>query len=220
MTRANVLSRWILSNAVLAALVFFCVGRANLPMFWAYLAVFATATLVAAIVVDLELSKERSSPGDIGLDPFGGKGISVLFLATIVLAALDVGQFHWTETFNFSVQAIALVLVAILLSVQAWAMTVNPFFSTAIRVQTERGHRVVTHGPYRVIRHPGYFAMLFNLPVSAIALGSYIALIPAILCSVIVLTRTFREDQFLREELPGYPAYMMMVRYRLFPGLW
>ncbi len=220
MTRANILSRWILSIAVLAAVVFLCVGSANLPMLWAHLAVFATATLVAAIVVDPELSKERSSPGDIGLDPFGGKGISVLFLATIVLAALDVGQFHWTESIDSFAQTIALVLVAIFWSLQTWAMTVNPFFSTAIRVQAERGHRVITRGPYRIVRHPGYFAMLFNLPASAIALGSYIALIPAILCSAIVLTRTFREDRFLREELPGYPAYMMMVRYRLFPGLW
>ncbi len=220
MTRANVLSRWILSNAVLAALVFFCVGRANLPMFWAYLAVFATATLVAAIVVDLELSKERSSPGDIGLDPFGGKGISVLFLATIVIAALDVGRLHWTQGIDSCAQAIALVLVAIFLSLQTWAMTVNPFFSTAIRMQAERGHRVITHGPYRIVRHPGYFAMLFNMPATAIALGSIVAIIPAILSSVIVLRRTIREDRFLREELPGYPAYMLMVRYRLFPGLW
>ena len=220
MTRANALFRWVLLNAALATLTFLCAGSLNLPMLWAYLVVFAALTFVAAFVIDPELFKERSNPGDIGLDPFSGKGISILFLATIALAALDVGRLHWTQSIAHLTQTIALVFVALLLSLQTWAMAVNPFFSTAIRVQTERGHRVVTQGPYCVIRHPGYFAILFNMPATAIALGSYTALIPAILCSVIVLRRTYREDRFLRQELPGYPGYMMMVRYRLFPGLW
>jgi len=220
MTRANALFRWLLLNAALATLALLCAGGLNLPMLWSYLAVFAAATLVAAFVLDPKLLHERSNPGDIGLDPFSGKGIGFLYIATIAVAALDAGRFHWTRSIDPSAQAIALGFVALLFSLQTWAMAVNPFFSSAIRVQPERGHRVVTHGPYRAIRHPGYFAMLLNLPATAIALGSHAALIPAILCSVIILRRTFREDRFLREELPGYPAYMMMVRYRLFPGLW
>jgi protein-S-isoprenylcysteine O-methyltransferase Ste14 len=220
MTRTNALFRWLLLNAALATLALSCAGSLNLPMLWSYLAVIAAVTLVAAFVVDPGLFKERSNPGDIGLDPFSGKGISVLFLATIALAALDVGRFHWTRNIVHPTQTIALAFVALFLSLQTWAMAVNPFFSSAIRVQTERGHHLITRGPYRVVRHPGYFAMLFNMPVTAIALGSYVALIPVILCSVIVLRRTSREDEFLREELPGYPAYMIMVRYRLFPGLW
>jgi protein-S-isoprenylcysteine O-methyltransferase Ste14 len=220
MTRANALFRWLLLNAALSTLTFLCAGTMHLPMLWSYLAVFAAVTCVAAFTVDPELLKERSDPADIGLDSFSGKGISVLFLATVALAALDVGRFHWTRSIVHSTQTIALAFVALFLSLQTWAMAVNPFFSSAIRLQTERGHRVVTHGPYRVIRHPGYFAMVFNMPATAIALGSYVALIPAILCSFIVLRRTLREDRFLREELPGYPAYVMMVRYRLFPGLW
>jgi len=117
-------------------------------------------------------------------------------------------------------QVTALTVVAVLLGLITWAMAVNPYFSCAVRLQSERGHHVISHGPYRFVRHPGYAAMLFSVPGSAIALGSYVALVPGVLCSIIILRRTFREDRFLREELPGYPAYMMRVRYRLFPGLW
>lgn len=220
MTRANALFQWVLMNLAIAGLAFMCAGTLALLALRSYLAVFATVTLVAAFVVDPELLEERSNPGDIGLDPFSGKGISFLFLTTIAVAALDSGRFHWTQSIGHPTQMIALAFVALLLSLQSWAMTINPFFSTAIRLQHERGHRVITGGPYRVIRHPGYLAMLFILSATAIALGSYVALIPAILCSFIVLRRTLREDQFLREHLPGYPDYSLMVRYRLFPGLW
>jgi protein-S-isoprenylcysteine O-methyltransferase Ste14 len=220
MTRANALFRWLLLNAALATLALLCAGSLNLRMLWAYLVVFAVLTLVAAFVVDSELFKERSNPGDIGLDPISGKGISVLLLATIAFAALDAGRFHWTRIIPHLTQAIALALVAVLLGLQTWAMTVNPFFSSAIRIQTERGHHLITRGPYRVIRHPGYFAMFFSTPATAIALGSAIALVPALLCSVVILRRTIHEDRFLRDQLTGYAGYMLMVRYRLFPGLW
>jgi protein-S-isoprenylcysteine O-methyltransferase Ste14 len=220
MTRANAIFRWILLNTVLATLSLLCAGRMNLPMLWAFLAIFASVTLVAAFVVDPELLKERSNPGHCGLDPLSGKSIGLLFLATVDVAALDAGRFHWTRSIPHLTHAIALALVAVLLLLQTWAMTVNPFFSSAIRVQTERGHHLITRGPYRVVRHPGYFAMLFSTPATAIALGSTIALVPALLCSIVILRRTIHEDRFLRDQLAGYAGYMLIVRYRLFPGLW
>jgi protein-S-isoprenylcysteine O-methyltransferase Ste14 len=207
-------------NLAITGLAFLCGGTLVLPALRAYLALFAAFTLLAAFVVDPELLQERSNPGDIGLDPFSAKGISFLFLTTIAFAALDAGRFHWTGTIAHPVQMIALAFVALLMSLQAWAMMVNPFFSTAIRLQSERGHRVITRGPYRFIRHPGNFAMLFNMPATAIALGSYVALVPALLCSLVILRRTLHEDRFLKERLAGYAGYMLMVRYRLFPGLW
>lgn len=220
MTRTKPLLRWFLVNIALAALGFLCAGRIELPMLSAYLAMYAAITLVASIVVDLELLQERTKPGDSGLDPIDGKGIGILFFATVAVAALDIGRFHWTQGMERTTQAIALTLVAVLLGLIAWAMSVNPFFSSEVRLQRERGHHVISRGPYRFVRHPGYAAMFFSVPGSAIALGSYAALIPGVLCTIIILRRTFCEDLFLREELPGYPAYMMRVRYRLFPGLW
>lgn len=220
MTRTKPLLRWLFVNIALTALAFLCAGTIELPTLWAYLAMYAAITLVASIVVDPELLQERTLRGDSGLDPIGGKGIGILFFVTVDVAALDIGRFHWTQGIEGTTQAVAFTLVAVLLGLITWAMAVNPFFSSAVRLQSERGHHVISRGPYRFVRHPGYVAMLLSVPGSAIAIGSYVALVPGVLCSIIILRRTFREDRFLREELPGYPAYMMRVRYRLFPGLW
>lgn len=220
MTRANALFRWILLNAVLAALAFICAGTLNLPALWSYLAVFAGATFVAALVVDRQLLRERSNPAHTGLDPISGKSIGLLFFGTVIVAALDMGRFKWTHAITFPTQATGLVFEALFMALQLWAMAVNPFFSSVIRLQTDRGHRLITCGPYRFVRHPGYFAMLFIMPATAIALGSVIALLPALLCCLVILRRTLHEDCFLRDGLAGYAGYMLMVRYRLFPGLW
>jgi protein-S-isoprenylcysteine O-methyltransferase Ste14 len=101
-----------------------------------------------------------------------------------------------------------------------WAMVVNRFFSPAIYVQTERGHQVVSSGPYRLIRHPGYLAMALIVGFAAVALGSWWALLPAGGYAVLILNRAAREDRFLQAELPGYRDYAKRVRYRLLPGIW
>jgi protein-S-isoprenylcysteine O-methyltransferase Ste14 len=99
-------------------------------------------------------------------------------------------------------------------------MTANAFFSKVVRLQAERGHAVVTGGPYRYVRHPGYAGTtLFEL-TSPIALGSPWAMVPALLVITLTMMRTIREDQTLREELEGYDDYAQDVPYRLIPGLW
>jgi hypothetical protein len=92
--------------------------------------------------------------------------------------------------------------------------------SPALRIQTERGHSVITRGPYRIVRHPGYFAMLVAVPASALAVGSWLALIPAFAFSAVIVRRTTLEDRYLRQVLPGYLGYADSVCYRLLPGIW
>lgn len=99
-------------------------------------------------------------------------------------------------------------------------MVVNRFFSTAIRIQTDRAHQVVSRGPYAVVRHPGYLGMIVAAPASVLALGSWWALAPALAYSALVARRVATEDHFLHERLDGYPAYATRVRYRLIPGVW
>ncbi len=220
MTRMKSIFRWFLANTTLATVAFLSAGRTNLPMVRAYIATFSVITLIAALIVDPQLFEERSNPGDIGLDPFSGTGITIFFLSTVAVAAMDAGRFHWTQVITYQTQATALAFVAFFMCLQVWTMAVNPFFSSVIRLQTDRGHQPITRGPYRLIRHPGYFAMLFNMPAIAVALGSAIALVPAVIGSLVILRRTIHEDRFLRNELAGYAGYMLMVRYRLIPGLW
>jgi protein-S-isoprenylcysteine O-methyltransferase Ste14 len=87
----------------------------------------------------------------------------------------------------------------------------NPFFSPVVRLQSDRGHRVIESGPYKYMRHPGYFAMLISVSASAIAIGSLVALIPAIAFVWVICKRTRIEDQFLKTNLPGYAEYTERV---------
>jgi protein-S-isoprenylcysteine O-methyltransferase Ste14 len=97
---------------------------------------------------------------------------------------------------------------------------VNPFFEPGVRIQTERHQRVIDAGPYRFVRHPGYFSALLLFFGMALALESFWALAPAALASAFVVLRTSWEDRLLRAELAGYGDYSRRVRWRLFPGVW
>ncbi|MGB9866501.1 MAG: methyltransferase family protein [Bacillota bacterium] len=101
-----------------------------------------------------------------------------------------------------------------------WAKFVNQFFSTVVRLQTERGHHVVDRGPYGFVRHPGYLGGILMAISSPVVLGSYWALVPAAAVTVLILVRTCLEDRTLHGELPGYEEYTRRVRYRILPSVW
>ena len=102
----------------------------------------------------------------------------------------------------------------------SWALVANRFFSTVVRMQAERGHTVVSSGPYAVVRHPGYSTAAICYLAMSIILGAYWAIIPAMVTIVLLVIRTILEDRTLRAELPGYEAYTHRTRYRLIPGIW
>jgi len=101
-----------------------------------------------------------------------------------------------------------------------WAMLVNSFFSAAVRIQAERGHSVIQHGPYRIMRHPSYTGGILGYLANPVMLNSLWALIPSVLAALIIILRTRREDLTLQEELPGYREYTQRTRFRLLPGIW
>lgn len=219
MSRTLPLARWLLSTSVLAGVLLLCAGRTDIPMLKAYLAVFAGLGLATALAAEPSLDGERRKPGPAVIDPGSRLIASLLFLATVIIAALDAGRFHWS-TLSDQIQMAALAALILTAGLQEWAMAANPFFSTAIRIQSDRRHGLVTRGPYRFVRHPGYLAMAIFMPATALMLGSVIALIPALSYSALILHRTVREDRFLKATLPGYAGYAGAVCYRLIPGLW
>jgi protein-S-isoprenylcysteine O-methyltransferase Ste14 len=140
-------------------------------------------------------------------------------LAIPILAALDDGRYHWSHLPWWGCVLGYILLITGMVGL-TWAQSVNRFFEPSVRIQTDRGHRVIDTGPYAIIRHPGYaFGYLFFLGIP-LALGSLWALIPAILTGLLLVVRTVWEDRTLREELPGYREYAQRVRYRLVPGVW
>src|SRR5262245_10012236 len=206
--------------ALLGALLFGGAGRWDLPLFWAYLGVWAAAVLAGAFVADPTLARERLRPGPGGRDYLTVVVLTPLWLGQHVVAGLDVGRSHWSDTVPLAVQVLALVAVAAALAVTVWAVAVNRFFSSVIRIQADRGHRLVTGGPYRYVRHPAYAAAPFLLVGGGLALGSWLAALVGLLLVLPILRRTAREDRTLREQLEGYAGYAQRVRYRLLPGVW
>jgi protein-S-isoprenylcysteine O-methyltransferase Ste14 len=140
-------------------------------------------------------------------------------LAIPIVAALDDGRFHW-----FHLPWWGCVLGYVLLTVGmvgvTWAEAVNKFFEPSVRIQTDRGHRVIDVGPYAIVRHPGYVSGFFVFIGMPLCLGSLWALIPAVLLCMLLVVRTIWEDQTLRKELVGYDEYAQRVRFRLIPGVW
>jgi protein-S-isoprenylcysteine O-methyltransferase Ste14 len=140
-------------------------------------------------------------------------------LISWIIAGLD-ERFGWTPDLPDSIQIIALCLIFLGLMVSSWAMVVNRFFSSHVRIQTDRGHTVVSSGPYRVVRHPGYAGGVVAWIFAPVFFSSYWVAIPSIVVIVLTIIRTLLEDRTLQEELPGYREYTERVHYRLLPGIW
>jgi protein-S-isoprenylcysteine O-methyltransferase Ste14 len=149
--------------------------------------------------------------------------LGLIFLPAIfaipIVAALDDGRYHWSDP-PWWVCVVGYALMFTGMAGLTWAQSANKFFEPSVRIQTDRGHKVIDTGPYAIIRHPGYaLGYLFFLGIP-LALGSFWALVPAVLLALPLVLRTIWEDQTLREELAGYQEYTQRVRHRLIPGVW
>lgn len=211
------------SFAVMAGILFASAGRWDLPMFWVYLAVMIVPSMLSLLLLyqrSPDLIKERLRPGPGEQDRLT-VGVLLLTLATHWgIAGLDVGRFHWSGVMPLAVQLAGLLGYAVGIGLLVWATLVNRFFSSAVRIQTDRGQYVVTTGPYQYVRHPGYSGGILFFLCSGLALGSWWSILPILLAVAAVIRRTRLEDRMLQEGLRGYRDYAQHVRYRLVPGLW
>lgn len=210
-------TNWAILTALLAGGLLLAAGTTRIPTLRAYVAVFSVLLLFTMLAVDPGLAHERAHPQAGGQDARGRFATGFLFLTTVGFAAVDVGRLHESNTVPPMLSVISLIAFAADLSLQIWAMIVNPFFSPVIRIQAARGHHVIMRGPYRSLRHPGYLAMLIAIPASAIAIGSWLALIPAAGFCAVIVRRAGREDEFLKRNLPDFIDYTKHVRGGLFP---
>jgi protein-S-isoprenylcysteine O-methyltransferase Ste14 len=214
----KLLARWATITISISLLLFVAAGTTQIPSLRNYLVTLSVFLVITMLAVDPGLAKERSRTFDQEGTP-GRFAAGASFLATLALAALDVGRLHWFHAVPVETRLGSLFLFAAANAIQMWAMIVNPFFSPDIRLQPERGHRLVNSGPYRFVRHPGYLAMLVSVPASGLAIGSWLALVPAAAFCRVILKRVAAEDEFLQANLTGYHDYMRQVRGRLFPRI-
>jgi protein-S-isoprenylcysteine O-methyltransferase Ste14 len=136
-----------------------------------------------------------------------------------VLMALDVGRFGWSGMNAWYILP-GMFLYTGAFNLVYWAMAVNTHFETTVRIQQERDHKVVSWGPYQIVRHPGYAGLILANFGSTLIMGSLFGFITAVSTFLILVIRTSMEDRTLRQELEGYEAYAEKTRYRLIPFIW
>lgn len=144
-------------------------------------------------------------------------GVTGILIA--VIAGMD-KLWTWTAPFPLLWRWIALVLVIAGYTFSSYALIENRFFSGMVRLQSDRGHFVISSGPYRWVRHPGYSGALLAYLFVPVLLSSWWAFIPTLITVVLYVVRTRLEDRFLQENLEGYREYAEQVKYRLLPGVW
>lgn len=214
------LLRWLMVTGGMVAAFYALAWRWDLPWLWATAAVAALAGLAMFLTIDPDLARERRRPGPGGVDRFSQAALSTFMGAQTILACLDVGRLHWSDTVPPVLRAVALLLFGAGFGLVTWSVAVNRFFSSVVRVQSERGHAIVRSGPYRYVRHPGYIGMLMSYGMVALAIGSWWGFLPGLLCLLVVLRRALLEDAYLLKNLPGYREYAAAVPHRLIPGVW
>lgn len=204
---------------------FISAGRLDMPRGWLYYLLALALSLGGNLLLFCRapgLLNERGRMGE-GTESRDKILLLLYFGAALVflpvIAGLDTGRINRPPLPGYFIYA-GVVLYAICFVVILWAMLENPFFEGTMRLQKDRGQHVVSRGPYRYVRHPGYLGMAINaLPLPLIT-GSRAALIPALLAVIIIVIRTSLEDKLLLDQLPGYRDYSRKVRYRLLPPIW
>jgi protein-S-isoprenylcysteine O-methyltransferase Ste14 len=216
----NKLMLWAALSLVFGGGMLALSGEWRSPLMWTFLAGMSLLMLYAFTAMASDLASERYRPPTQGIDGTALRWIRIVALATVVVSPLDGGRFHWSPPIPDPVRLAALIgcLAAVLLCFRS--MIVNRFFSVVIRIQEDRGHRVVDSGPYALVRHPGYAGMILAVPLMALALGSLWGLGFALTYSLLILQRVRKEDRYLQSNLPGYGEYAARVTSRLIPGIW
>jgi protein-S-isoprenylcysteine O-methyltransferase Ste14 len=207
------------------ALLFILAGTASWRAGWAYILINLAVLAVYAVIVfrfHPDLIDERKKP------PADAKKWDKPFVAVIgvigpvlliAVCGLD-RRFGWSAGVPAALKAAGLLLLAAGGSLTNYAVFHNRFFSAIVRIQRDRGHRVVDTGPYQVLRHPGYVGSILHMTGTSLALGSWWSFVVSGLVTAVIVARTAREDATLLEELEGYPDYAAHVQYRLVPWIW
>ena len=219
--------RFLFTAVLMLGVLFLSAGTFRWWEAWVYVGVslpllFASRVLIYVKSPDLVL--ERAGAGAME-DVKEWDRVLVPIIAiygpiiTWIVAGLD-HRFSWSPDLPVWIQLFALALFILGNLIATWAMVVNRFFSSHVRIQTDRSHSVIKDGPYRVVRHPGYAGGLLFWIAAPFFFSSYWLIVPVVLVIGLTFVRTYKEDQTLCQELPGYEEYAGETRYRLIPGIW
>ncbi len=215
-----------LSPFIIGLIFFWAAGTTDVPRGWLFIGMTAIHVWAGAIILAIYnpvvcnerqdwAKKKDSKKWDVYVVLTYGL---LQFYIQTYLMGLDVAN-GWSHLgMEFVIPGIAMFLASVVLIV--WAMTENRFFEVTVRIQKDRNQKVVSSGPYKYVRHPGYVAAILWACAGPFIVGSAVGLIPGVLVVALMALRTHLEDGILHKELKGYPEYAKKVRYRLLPGVW
>lgn len=210
-----------------ALLFFAAAGRLDLPRAWFY---FILNVAVMSLIFLLflirfpEMAEVVNARGEIKISKGWDRTFVILYaLVTLlimpVLAGLDVGRYGWSQL-DLWWLLVGTFFFCFAMFVSEWALLENKYFETTVRIQKERGQKVISSGPYAIVRHPGYLAFIFLYFAFPLVVGSFYALFASLATALLLIIRAALEDATLQKELPGYLEYTRKTRYRLMPFVW
>lgn len=152
------------------------------------------------------------------------KALMLLFfiagIGLYLIPGFDVVRYKWSAPLPEWMRVLAMIVHIPCFLFLGWVMRENTFLSQVVKIDEKRGHKVITTGPYALVRHPMYTVVIVLLFAVPVALGSRFALILALFLTLLLIVRTHFEDRTLHAELEGYPEYAKQTPYRLIPGIW
>jgi protein-S-isoprenylcysteine O-methyltransferase Ste14 len=203
---------------------FITAGRLNYWQGWVFNGLNILFIIITYIVLTdrKDLIRERLKPGK-GMKRWDRVYYAVstpIFFAMLIISILDAGRYYWDPTVPLTIMLLGIIIYSIGQIIVLLAKKTNKFFSSVVRIQSDRKQTVCSDGPYKFVRHPGYLGGLIFTLGTPIMLGSFWGLIPAVVTIMFVIGRTYLEDQTLQKELQGYADYTQKVKYRIIPLIW
>ena len=222
--KSSYLIKQVIGTLIFFSIIFISAGRIDYWQGLVYLAIGLIMFLLSYTVfrIDPELSNERSKPGE-GAKKWDLRILGLSFLVTIsmyAIAGLDSGRYHWSPGFHWSIYLLGILLTILGQLLFLIAQKQNKFFSSTVRIQTDRNHVVCETGLYKMVRHPAYLGSIIQSLGFPLLFGSLWSIIPVCLSIILLITRTYLEDSTLKNELKGYAGYAEKTRYKILPYIW
>jgi protein-S-isoprenylcysteine O-methyltransferase Ste14 len=214
----------IVAHVALAGMLFSIAGRTDWFGAWVLLGLSGAFFVVGGASMvrrNPDLVRERmkaggpAAPGDAVIVGIYRFGVCALF----IVAALDAGRYRWSHM-PLALTVVGAAAMSGGFGIVWWCSDTNAYLSSVVRIQSDRGHRVVDSGPYAYVRHPMYVGLITLVFGMSLVLGSWLALAPATLAAVALARRIQLEERVLSADLDGYTDYTTRVTARLVPGIW
>ena len=216
--------QFTVAMGIWGGLMFWGAGTFGWPRGWIHLALWVVTVLVNMAVLlkanrDVIAARLKPKPSSERSDRILLWTFLPVMLAVPLLAGLDAVRYEWSSVPEWGVYA-GIALHAAGDALLLWTMVVNPYLEKTVRIQADRGHRVITTGPYAMVRHPMYVGVMLLFAGTPLLLGSLWTFVPVGLTVPLLIVRTVHEERLLFHNLPGYEEYAQRTRYRLIPGVW